>query len=194
MWYPFFIKMQVKHNCNHIQNCDWLVLFPTFAMNITQEGYYSLFPRQLSATNRAFLFDFCRLFLHRVNSHHYLYRHQNMDPRYPLSKSREPAREVRRVLCTSLETAIGQVSRFSLLTNDNSQKIHVIMPMIANKENSIWRSSLNVLFISWSSVHQIISFFNCFASYNISKDGFYCGSVEKWEQHEWCKWKESHLS
>ena len=148
MWYPFFIKMQVKHNCNHIQNCDWLVLFPTFAMNITQEGYYSLFPRQLSATNRAFLFDSCRLFLHRVNSHHYLYRHQNMDPRYPLSKSREPAREVRRVLCTSLETAIGQVSRFSLLTNDNSQKIHVIMPMIANKENSIWRSSLNVLFIS----------------------------------------------
>ena len=71
-----------------------------------------------------------------------------MDPRYPLSKNREPAREVRRVLCTSLETAIGQVSRFSLLTNDNSQKIHVIMPMIGNKENSIWRSSLNVLFIS----------------------------------------------
>ena len=71
-----------------------------------------------------------------------------MDPRHPLSKSRELAREVRRGLCTSLETAIGQVSRFSWLTNDNSQKIHVIMPMIGNKENSIWRSSLNVLFIS----------------------------------------------
>ena len=68
-------------------------------------------------------------------------------------------REVRIKLCTSLETAI---SRFSLLANDNSQKIHVIMPMIGNKEDSIWCSSLNVLFNGWSLVHQVISFLNCF--------------------------------
>ena len=68
-------------------------------------------------------------------------------------------REVRIKLCTSLETAI---SRFSLLANDNSQKIHVIMSMIGNKEDSIWCSSLNVLFNGWSLVHQVISFLNCF--------------------------------
>ena len=68
-------------------------------------------------------------------------------------------REVRIKLCTSLETTI---SRFSLLANDNSQKIHVIMPMIGNKEDSIWCSSLNVLFNGWSLVHQVISFLNCF--------------------------------
>ena len=41
--------------CSRIQNCDWLVLFPTFAMNTTQVSFESLFPRQLSATNRAFV-------------------------------------------------------------------------------------------------------------------------------------------
>ena len=41
--------------CNRIQNYDWLVLFLTFAMHTTQEGFESLFPRQLSATNRAFV-------------------------------------------------------------------------------------------------------------------------------------------
>ena len=49
--------------CNRIQNCDWLGLFLTFAMNTTQVGFKYLFLRQLSATNRAFvvrsiLFDY----------------------------------------------------------------------------------------------------------------------------------------
>ena len=91
------------------------MLFLTFAVNITQVGFESFFPRKLLATNRAFLFDSCRLFLHRVNSHNYLYHHQNMDPRYPPSKRREPVRKDRIILRASLETAIGQVSRFSLL-------------------------------------------------------------------------------
>ena len=30
--------------CSHIQNCDWPVLFLTFAMNTTQVGFESLFP------------------------------------------------------------------------------------------------------------------------------------------------------
>ena len=46
-------------------------------MNITEVGFKSFFPQKLLATNRAFLFDSCLLFLHRVNSHHYLYQHQN---------------------------------------------------------------------------------------------------------------------
>ena len=41
--------------CIHIQNCDWPVLFLTFAMNTTQVGFESLFPWQLSATNCAFV-------------------------------------------------------------------------------------------------------------------------------------------
>ena len=69
-----------------------------------------------------------------------------MDPRYPSSKCKDPVRIVRKMECTTIETAIGQASRFSLLANDNSQKIHVIMLVIENKDESIWRSSLNVLF------------------------------------------------
>ena len=38
-----------------------------------------------------------------------------MDPRYPPSKRREPVRKDRIILRASLETAIGQVSGFSLL-------------------------------------------------------------------------------
>ena len=91
------------------------MLFLTFAVNITQVGFESFFPRKLSATNRAFLFDSCRLFLQSVNLHNYLYHHQNMDPRYPPSKRREPVRKDRIILRASLETAIGQVSGFSLL-------------------------------------------------------------------------------
>ena len=68
-----------------------------------------------------------------------------MEPRYPSSKCRRPVGEDRMMLCAYLETAIGQASGFCLLANDNSQKIHVIMLMIGNKENSIWRSSLNDL-------------------------------------------------
>ena len=34
-----------------------------------------------------------RLFLHRVNSHNYLYHHQNMDPRYPPSKRTSQKRQ-----------------------------------------------------------------------------------------------------
>ena len=52
-----------------------------------------------------------------------------MDVRYLSSKRREPVREVRKGLYASLETAIRQASGFSLLANDNSQKIHVIMPV-----------------------------------------------------------------
>ena len=91
------------------------MLFLTFAVNITQVGFESFFPRKLSATNRAFLFDSCRLFLHRVNSHHYLCHHQNMNPRYPPSKRGEPIRRDRIMLRASLETAMGQASGFSLL-------------------------------------------------------------------------------
>ena len=91
------------------------MLFLTFSVNITQVGFESFFPRTLSATNRAFLFDSCQLFLHRVNSHHYLYHHQNMNPRYPPSKRREPVRRDRIMLRASLETAMGQASGFSLL-------------------------------------------------------------------------------
>ena len=94
-----------------------------------------------------FTIDSCRLFLQRVSSHHYLHYRQNMDLSYPSSRSREPVREVRILFCASLNTAIGQASGFSLLANGNFYKIHVIMPVIGNKEDSIWRSSLNVLFI-----------------------------------------------
>ena len=76
-------------------------------MNITQVGFESFFPRKLSATNRAFLFDSCRLFLHRVNSHYYLCHHQNMRG--------EPVRKDRIMLRASLETAMGQASGFTLL-------------------------------------------------------------------------------
>ena len=69
------------------------------------------------------------LFLNRVSSHHYLYHCQNMEPRYPASKSRELVSEDRIILCAYLETTIGQASGFCLLANDNSQKIHVIMPV-----------------------------------------------------------------
>ena len=216
--------------CIHIQNCDWPVLFLTFAMNTTQVGFESLFPWQLSATNCAFvvwsiLVD-CfyikwthsiiafnegeRILIMSFNGNHswgfYVPRGSIVMPcdfrhwapfwtgwlagwlcstnslylmckcflgclqlKTPISflcnqynKKILPGiecREVRIKLCTSLETTI---SRFSLLANDNSQKIHVIMPMIGNKEDSIWCSSLNVLFNGWSLVHQVISFLNCF--------------------------------
>ena len=70
-----------------------------------------------------------------------------MDPRYPSSRSMQPVSEVRIKLCTSLDTAIGKASGFTLLANDKSYKVHVIMSVIGNKEDSISRSSLNVLFI-----------------------------------------------
>ena len=91
------------------------MLFLTFAVNITRVGFESFFPRKLSATNRAFLFDSYRLFVHTVNSHHYLYHHQNINPRYSPSKRREPVRRDRIILRASLETAMGQASGFSLL-------------------------------------------------------------------------------
>ena len=110
------------------------MLFLTFAVNITQVGFESFFPRKLSATNRAFLFDSCRLFLHRVNSHHYLCHHQNMNPRYPPSKRGEPVRIDRIMLRASLETAMGQASGFSLLKgprdharNRKQRKLHLAL-------------------------------------------------------------------
>ena len=90
------------------------MLFLTFAVNITQVGFESFFTRKLSATNRAFLFDSCRLSLHRVNSHHYLCHYKNMNPRYPPSKRGEPIGRDRIMLRASLETAMGQASVFSL--------------------------------------------------------------------------------
>ena len=108
--------------------------FLTFAVNITQVGFESFFPRKLSATNRAFLFDSCRLFLHRVNSHHYLCHHQNMNPRYPPSKRGEPVRRDRIMLRASLETAMGQASGFSLVKgprdharNRKQRKLHLAL-------------------------------------------------------------------
>ena len=110
------------------------MLFLTFAVNITQVGFESFFPRKLSATNRAFLFDSCQLFLHRVNSHHYLCHHQNMNPRYPPSKRGEPVRRDRIMLRASLETAMGQASGFSLLKgprdharNRKQRKLHLAL-------------------------------------------------------------------
>ena len=110
------------------------MLFLTFAVNITQVGFESFFPRKLSATNRAFLFDSCRLFLHRVNSHHYLCHHQNMNPRYPPSKRGEPVRRDRIMLRASLETAMGQASGFSLIKgprdharNRKQRKLHLAL-------------------------------------------------------------------
>ena len=110
------------------------MLFLTFAVNITQVGFESFFPQKLSATNRAFLFDSCRLFLHRVNSHHYLCHHQNMNPRYPPSKRGEPVRRDRIMLRASLETAMGQASGFSLLKgprdharNRKQRKLHLAL-------------------------------------------------------------------
>ena len=102
-----------------------------------------------------------------------------MDPR---SKSRREVREISKNLCASPETAIGQASGFSLPANDNSQRIHVVIFVIGNKEDSISRSSLSVPFNGWSLVRLVISFLDCFALYNISKDGFYCGSMGKREQ------------
>ena len=110
------------------------MLFVTFAVNITQVGFESFFPRKLSATNRAFLFDSRRLFLHRVNSHHDLCHHQNMNPRYPPSKRGEPVRRDRIMLRPSLETAMGQASGFSLLKgprdharNRKQRKLHLAL-------------------------------------------------------------------
>ena len=215
--------------CIHIQNCDWPVLFLTFAMNTTQVGFESLFPWQLSATNCAFVVwsilvncfyikwthsiiafnEGERILIMSFNGNHswgfyvprgsivmpcdfrhwapfwtgwlagyvaqiasisyanvflaaFSWRHPFLSCAISTIKKFLPGiecREVRIKLCTSLETAI---SRFSLLANDNSQKIHEIMPMIGNKEDSIWCLSLNVLFNGWSLVHQVISFLNCF--------------------------------
>ena len=91
-------------------------------MNTTQVGFESLFPRRLSATNRAFvvrsiLVDYL---LHRVSSHNYLHHRQNMDLRYPSSTGRDPVEEVRIKLNASLDTAIGQASGFTMLANDKS--------------------------------------------------------------------------
>ena len=43
--------------------------------------------------------------------------------------------------------ALGQASGSCLPANVNCQKIHVIMSVIGNKENSVWRLSLNVFLI-----------------------------------------------
>ena len=127
------------------------MLFLTFAVNITQVGFESFFPRKLSATNRAFLFDSCRLFLHRVNSHHYLCHHQNMNPRYPPSKRGEPVRRDRIMLRASLETAMGQASGFSLVKGPRDHA--------RNRK----QRRLHLALIFECTFHRLIAFLNCFA-------------------------------
>ena len=71
--------------------------------------YFSPLPwTQLKWVLSLCFLDSCRLFLHRVSSHHYLYHRQNMGPKYPSSRSREPVREVRIKLCAPLDIAIGK--------------------------------------------------------------------------------------
>ena len=65
-----------------------------------------------------------------------------MDTRYPSSRSREPVGEVMIKLCAALDTAIGKASGFTLLANDKSWKIHVIMPVIATKEKILFGAHL----------------------------------------------------
>ena len=48
------------------------------------------------------------LFLHRVSSHHYLYHCQNMEPRYPSSKSRKPVRKNRMMFALILRLQLGK--------------------------------------------------------------------------------------
>ena len=81
--------------------------------------------------------DSFRLFLHRVSSHHYLYHRQNKKLRYPSSKNKELVEVVTINLSAFLETAMEQASGFSLLANDNSRNIHVITPVIGNKDDAI---------------------------------------------------------
>ena len=76
------------------------MLFLSFAMNTTRVSFESLFPRQLSATNRAFVI--------RSILVHYFYIELFISPRYPSSRSREPVGEVKMMLCASLKTTIGK--------------------------------------------------------------------------------------
>ena len=80
-----------------------------------------------------------------------------MDPRYPPSKRRRPVREDRIILRASLETAIAQASGFSLLKDPHDhardrkqRKLHLAL-------------SLNVLFIDYPLLLEVVSFLNCFA-------------------------------
>ena len=116
MCYPSFIKRRVNHDLwshsklwsacviSHLRHEHNSSGFRVFVSSIT-------FGQKSCISNT---FDSCRLFLHRVSSHHYLYHRQNVDPSHPLSTRREPVREVRINLCASPETAIGQASRFSV--------------------------------------------------------------------------------
>ena len=82
--------------CNRIQNCDWHVLFLSFAMNTTRVLSLKCFFVHFSTI------DSFWLFLHRVSSHHYLNHCQNMDPMYSSSRSSELVREVTIKLFASL--------------------------------------------------------------------------------------------
>ena len=150
-------------------------------MNTTQVGFESLFARQLSATNRTFV---VRSILYRVSSHNYLYHRQNIDLRYPSSKSREPVEEVRIKLCASLDTAIRQPMTIPKISTWSC-------PWSETEKTSFVCLFLNVLFNRWSLVRQVISFLNFFAEYNTSEDGFYRSLMGKREQRECWKWKES---
>ena len=63
------------------------MLFLTFAMNTTQVGFkLTTFSHKLCICS---VIDSCQLFLHKVSSHHYSYRCQNMGPKYPSSRRKE---------------------------------------------------------------------------------------------------------
>lgn len=97
------------------------------------------------------------LFLNRVSSHHYLYHCQNMEPRYPSSKSREPVSENRIILCAYLETTIGQTSGFCLLANDNFKRFTWSCP--CDKKQ---RKLLLALIFKWTFQRLIARMFELF--------------------------------
>ena len=77
MWCPSFIKkIRVKEDCNRIQNCDWLV-FNFSSLPWTQLIWWLLslcfFDNVRHKLCICGTINSCRLFPHRVSSHHYLY-------------------------------------------------------------------------------------------------------------------------
>ena len=79
------------------------------------------------------------------------------------------------MLRASLETAMGQASGFSLL------KVHVIMPVIGNKDKYIWRSSLNVLLSVNRSCFKLFLFSTVLLNITLLKMGFI---VVQWENED----------
>ena len=116
----FFYKNELKTICNRIQNCDWIVLFFIFAMNTTQVDFESLFLRQLSATNRAFvvlsiLFDYFYI----EWAHIIIYI--TVRTWIQCKRSREPVGEVKIKLCAPLASQrIHFTSQWQVLKDPRS--------------------------------------------------------------------------